>query len=109
MHVCTCVGLQVGVSMVFVLEVVGLFVFHLVPVLQLALFFKNRYFWFLAVVAVGGLGGAVWWATNPLNAGNVMAIFQVSGGVALGKVMGEGVCTCLYMLGMHAEFTKYLA
>jgi len=106
MHMCTL--LQVLVSTVFVLEVVGLFVFHLVPVLQLGLFLKNRYFWFLAVIAVGGLAGAIWWVMNPSDAGNFMAIFQVGGCGSVGWVgWSEGTgkisfsfscCSCLVKL-----------
>lgn len=62
----------------FVLEVVGLFVFHLLAMpMQLGLFFKNRYFWFLAIISLGGVAGAAWWVTTPNSAGNFMAAFQV--------------------------------
>ncbi len=46
--------------------------------MQLRLFIKNSYFWFLIVIALGGVAGAGWRVSIPLEAGNFMAVFQVS-------------------------------
>ena len=66
------------------LEVVGLFFFHLLAnPMQLVLFFKTRYFWYLMIIAVGGLVAAIpidghIHINDPWRAGNVLALFQVS-------------------------------
>ena len=80
--------------MLFVLEVVGLFMFHLLSMpMQLLLFVKNPYFWYLLVIAVGGLLGSVELGSfsnpNPLYPGHFLAVFQVSCVGREGGVEGE--------------------
>lgn len=70
------------VSILFVLEVVGLFVFHLLAMpMQLCLFLKNYYFsWYLTPIALGGLAWAISiFFYSPSDPGHWLALFQVGG------------------------------
>ena len=70
---------QLVVSVLFMLEVLGLFVVHLVAMpMQLLLFIKNKYFLYLIVIAVGSMFGAG--LINPSQPAGVwgwLALFQV--------------------------------
>ena len=67
------------VSFLFVVEVVGLVIFHLVNTNQHSLFLRNPYYWYLLVVAGGGLVASLPLPSfyRPLCAGNGLALFQV--------------------------------
>ena len=74
--------MQVLVSVLFALEVVGLFVFHLLSMpMQLLLFLKNYYFWYLLVIAVGGILALIpmgdFNQPDPMLPGHTLALFQV--------------------------------
>ena len=72
-------ALKVLVSVVFVVEVVGLAIFHLVNTNQHSLFLRNPYYWYLIILAGGGLVASLPLPNfySPLCAGNGLAVFQV--------------------------------
>lgn len=70
--------LQMTVSIVFFLEILGLLLFHLFHS-QYKMFFKNRYYWYLLILGVGGVVAAVpvEGLYDPQSAGTAVVIFQV--------------------------------
>ena len=77
---------QISVSVLFLLEILAVLAVHVYQSLHLGkqpllLFLKKKYYWFLAVLAVGGVVAAIplksspfYWPLEPYNG---LAIFQV--------------------------------
>ena len=107
---------KVFVSVVFVCEVVGLVVFHLANTNQHSLFLRNPYYWYLAVLAVGGLVAAIPVPPlyDPKHASTGFAIFQVGELLLLFPhhvVHRLGSCsTCAYTVSstLHRRLLGYL-
>ncbi len=95
------------VSILFVLEVVGLFLFHLLAMpMQLLVFVKNYYFWYLISIAVLSLIGAIYVIpiNNFRNPGRVLAVFQVTplSTVCVRVLILQHVCVCVCVCVMDA-------
>lgn len=77
----------------FVCEVLGLVIFHLVNTNQHSLLLRNPYYWYLTVLAIGGLVGAIPVSQlyDPRVANYGFAIFQVCG-VSLHVHTKQDVC-----------------
>ena len=70
---------QLFVSVLFVFEIIGLFVAHLLArPNQLRLFIREPYYWYLILIAVGGLVAGLPPLYDPLMPGTGLAVFQVS-------------------------------